>query len=577
MRMARTKSNKMAKIKEEKKLKFNRCLVLCEPCSRRICTFDIKIRKMTGSSHRQLKRVKLFFMAAALIPDSRGFCEKVNEKLQGSETIRITFGNGYLAVRSKAVNEKQQSILLHGPELNEYYKETKQAIDFLVNYDQFKKMLGQVEKMEKIYLVVDIGEEPDLRIIGEESKRMKQCFIDAISFALPIDAPNTEWEDIKNIPRMELPQELRELMSDQRQRTADNSYKLFLKQLDRITTSEEHAYLYNMMLQIMQTMIMAQPNHSMIFSFEEKALVIQSFDENMYHYKKLVIPEQNIDQYVYKRRIIEVHEIVELINALEKLASKKKETHVWLQLHGEFDTELTFTVFGDDIHYKLTLRTTLKLEKWNVNVVEREEDCKVLVARKQFLQILDLAQAGDVMKIEVRGPRDVRFFSKNMEKTIEITFPIKDNKLVGIRVENAKPISSLFNASALRMMAKDMDIIKFVTFRMYEMGEAAVVNFTTEKFNLLVLMPSIAPPDGNMPFEEFYDKLRIYENDSNAKLVNPSIASDDNKQASPSNTIKKEEVSSKKRKATREQNVENLEKPSKIKQSKKENSKHPAS
>ena len=103
-------------------------------------------------------------------------------------------------------------------------------------------------------------------------------------------------------------------------------------------------------------------------------------------------------------------------------------------------------------------------------------------------------------------------------------------------------------------MAKDMDIIKFVTFRMYEMGEAAVVNFTTEKLNvrkchrssqqnwikLLVLMPSIAPPDGNMPFEEFYDKLRIYENDSNAKLVNPSIASDDNKQATPSNTIKKE-------------------------------------
>ena len=57
--------------------------------------------------------------------------------------------------------------------------------------------------------------------------------------------------------------------------------------------------------------IMAQPNHSMIFSFEEKALVIQSFDENMYHYKKLVIPEQNIDEYVYKRRIIEGKQMIE--------------------------------------------------------------------------------------------------------------------------------------------------------------------------------------------------------------------------------------------------------------------------
>ena len=46
------------------------------------------------------------------------------------------------------------------------------------------------------------------------------------------------------------------------------------------------------------------------------------------------------------------------------------------------------------------------------------------------------------MKIEVRGPNDVHFFSKNKDKTIEITFPRKD----GIRTENSKTIASFFNA-----------------------------------------------------------------------------------------------------------------------------------
>ena len=69
-------------------------------------------------------------MAAALIPDKNGFSEKINEKLKGSTTKRISFGKGYLAVRSKVINEKQRSILLHEPELREYYKETNETLNF---------------------------------------------------------------------------------------------------------------------------------------------------------------------------------------------------------------------------------------------------------------------------------------------------------------------------------------------------------------------------------------------------------------------------------------------------------------
>ena len=50
----------------------------------------------------------------------------------------------------------------------------------IVNYEQFKKMLGQVEEMERIFLVVDIDEEAEIRIVGEDSKRRKNCLVDTI-------------------------------------------------------------------------------------------------------------------------------------------------------------------------------------------------------------------------------------------------------------------------------------------------------------------------------------------------------------------------------------------------------------
>ncbi|CAG5088837.1 Oidioi.mRNA.OKI2018_I69.PAR.g11986.t1.cds [Oikopleura dioica] len=416
---------------------------------------------------------------------------------------------------------------------------------------------------------------------------------------------------------MELSQELRELMSDHHRGTAENSYTYFLKRLEQITTSEEHAYLYHTMLRIMQNMmeleaymlgrkllirlksetfngaaelqlgltvdakkhrtcnnkILAQPNQSVIFSFEETALVIQSFDEEKIHYNRFVIPAQNIEYYEFKRRILEIHKVEELIHALDKLASKKKDTPVLLQLSGEFDTELSFTVYGEDINYKLTLRATLKNVRWRMNMVERDEDCRVLVARKQLMLILDLARAGDVMKIEVRGPNDVHFFSKNKDKTIEITFPRKD----GIRTENSRTITSFFNARVLREMTKEMDIIKFVSFRMREMNEVTIVNFMNEKFKLTTLMPSIVPPDGDIPFEEFYSKLRIYENDFDRKLADSFVASEEREQAALPETTKKEAVSSKKRKANCQQNEENSEKTTKAKHLRKQNSQRPAS
>ena len=107
----------------------------------------------------------------------------------------------------------------------------------------------------------------------------------------------------------------------------------------------------------------------------------------------------------------------------------------------------------------------------------------------------------------------------------------------------------------LQEMAKDMDIIKFVSFRMRERNEVTIVNFINEKFKVIVceksskiqnnvqlttLMPSIVPPDGDIPFEEFYSKLRIYENDSDRKLADSFVASEEREQAALPHTTKKE-------------------------------------